>query len=1100
MSFWSDLWSTMTDLPKGGGAVNSDWSQLGNDATGALGDMGLIPKKVDPEAPGGRVDTSWSDAQRAQMEQLLSQLQDQAATGNGAWQQTLAKSVQSGKDTSSVLAMSQPGMSRMGSTRAMGEGQAAASQRGVGEGNILRAQSEQDAQGQLAGLLGGVGSGDANQSEAQASVLQQNRETNAALAQQAKQNVQGIASGAGQALGAALSDGGKVPGSAKVAGDSEVNDTVPAQIQGGGAAKLSPGELVVPRSHSDSPERAMQWIAQFFSSAHGGHNGKFAGGGDTGISTGDINDPLGSAGEAFNPLIPYGPGGLNNALSLKPRASSIENGGLLDTTNFQQTRGQVGSLEGLLSARAGGGGPSVAPQLVTNAADSAIASGMRGGTVSGAANRVAEGGVKASLGGANAAETRGKEQAQAQRQLSSTELAQRQTELALAEAQQQAAMRNTQLNAGLTLANQAALRQALGGAGQVAAAYSAAHHGGGDDYGGNTDSFSDTEFAQQNDSPPDEGGGENGGSVSDTEFAQNDGGMARGGRVMTRSGGRVMTRSGVTRASAKDLEEHNPAHNYMQKATVEEYDRQYRPASRVSDESGDDLSELEVQRWGGGSIPGYAEGGGVEETPEELMSRQPPMSPTYSADAGTQRQPGAYGNGPFSDGEGFTLSPRETAAASYAASALFPPAALPIAAGATYAGLKGNEKARGERTPNMVEPGAMESLVKGAAQTASQLATTKQPTPEQKATPVASKPGQPGLESRGLDEELKGLAGEYKAKSEGEAALAETRRGEQEMLRANQDKADTIEAEAEAAHAKAIRDIQGANEEMSKLDMSVDPGRFWASRSTGQKITGIIGMALGALGTGPDGVNRAAGMITQAIDRDIDAQKAEHEFRLKRGQAGLENLKSMYAMQHQRLGDKLSATAAARSTGLAIAATKAEEQAATTNSQALKGQLMALSGGLRKQEGIEQGKAALERRKVAANEALVASEVNKNNAAALRGPGGAAGKNAGLAQGALEAIDDLEREMMSNPASPQLAQKRASFLLELNKLQGGRFNEEIHKLNQELTPGSDEWAGSIISRLGSQLAPGLMANKFNTLRKHTLATANMPPNPEYGAD
>jgi hypothetical protein len=51
---------------------------------------------------------------------------------------------------------------------------------------------------------------------------------------------------------AALSDGGSVDGQAKVSGDSTKNDTVPAM--------LSPGEIVIPRSHVGSPDKAAQFL------------------------------------------------------------------------------------------------------------------------------------------------------------------------------------------------------------------------------------------------------------------------------------------------------------------------------------------------------------------------------------------------------------------------------------------------------------------------------------------------------------------------------------------------------------------------------------------------------------------------------------------------------------------------------------------------------------------------------------------------------------------------------------------------------------------------------------------------------------------------
>lgn len=61
--------------------------------------------------------------------------------------------------------------------------------------------------------------------------------------------------GAGGKIGAAAlgaSGGGKIPGSAQVAGNSPKNDTVPAM--------LSPGEVVIPRSHVKDPKKVAAFI------------------------------------------------------------------------------------------------------------------------------------------------------------------------------------------------------------------------------------------------------------------------------------------------------------------------------------------------------------------------------------------------------------------------------------------------------------------------------------------------------------------------------------------------------------------------------------------------------------------------------------------------------------------------------------------------------------------------------------------------------------------------------------------------------------------------------------------------------------------------
>jgi hypothetical protein len=50
-----------------------------------------------------------------------------------------------------------------------------------------------------------------------------------------------------------MKTGGHVPGKASVSGNSIKNDTVPAV--------LSPGEIVVPRTHAQDPEKAKAFVA-----------------------------------------------------------------------------------------------------------------------------------------------------------------------------------------------------------------------------------------------------------------------------------------------------------------------------------------------------------------------------------------------------------------------------------------------------------------------------------------------------------------------------------------------------------------------------------------------------------------------------------------------------------------------------------------------------------------------------------------------------------------------------------------------------------------------------------------------------------------------
>lgn len=66
----------------------------------------------------------------------------------------------------------------------------------------------------------------------------------------------GAGTGSSRRISNDFSQGGKVPGRAEVAGDSQENDKVDV--------RLSPGEIVIPRSAASSPEKASQFVKDLF--------------------------------------------------------------------------------------------------------------------------------------------------------------------------------------------------------------------------------------------------------------------------------------------------------------------------------------------------------------------------------------------------------------------------------------------------------------------------------------------------------------------------------------------------------------------------------------------------------------------------------------------------------------------------------------------------------------------------------------------------------------------------------------------------------------------------------------------------------------------
>lgn len=424
----------------------------------------MVPKQVSDTAPGASLDTTNADAERNRTQSLLSQLQQQAATGDGEWENTLAQATQNAQQTASALGQSNPQSSYQSSLRNIGNAQSAASQRAVGQGNMLRAQAQQDALSQEGNLLNGMGEQDIEQSRLSAQARQQLRETNSQLLSDAQKQATSKIGGIGQMF-SSWSKGGAVPGKAQVFGDDEKNDTVPAM--------LSPGEIVVPRSMSNDPDAAAS-----FARAVAMNRGvkKMADGGSTGNDLQEMPGP--TAGESA--LMVFAPHfGQHEYFSrMNPQQdASIDNGGLLDARNFDANRAQSQSLADALASR----GPSVTGQQMTNASDDSVAGAMaQQQQRASAATALSQAVAQQQQAGGQSAATSGNEQSRRQRMLADTLNSQRGRDLAMALAQQQAGWRNTALNAGLSAASQAQVMNAISGGAQAIGALSKAASKNGD--------------------------------------------------------------------------------------------------------------------------------------------------------------------------------------------------------------------------------------------------------------------------------------------------------------------------------------------------------------------------------------------------------------------------------------------------------------------------------------------------------------------------------------------------------------------------------------------------------------------------------------------
>lgn len=427
---------------------------MGGAFNGLLDNLGLNPARIAPNAPGAVLDTTDANSDAQRLAPLLAQLRNQRASGDGAWQASLDKATQAAQAQASALGQSQAGVGAMSAARNIGNAQAGAAQREAGQREILGNEARNDATAQIGSLMAGTAAQDAGQAATETGVRQGVTEANRALIQQGQQTGNNLLSGITSAIGTAagLSDGGQVPGKSKVFGDNESNDTVPAM--------LSPGEIVIPRSHAGTPEQAAAFVQALQAQRgvqHFDAGGQIPGAG-TGIEHGSISDLFGNA----------------------PQAPTVDNGGLLNTRNYDANRAGVLQNANQYAAPeyAAPGDPrlsqfqqnaqKVTDQQVTNATDANLAAGMaaptRGGPAAGDVLQHVVAGAQQTAG--NAAESTLGTQNQSAKAFADAILAQRARDQSIALAKQQAAWRQTQMNAGITLQNQNMLRNLVGGAGQ----------------------------------------------------------------------------------------------------------------------------------------------------------------------------------------------------------------------------------------------------------------------------------------------------------------------------------------------------------------------------------------------------------------------------------------------------------------------------------------------------------------------------------------------------------------------------------------------------------------------------------------------------------
>jgi len=158
-----------------------------------------------------------------------------------------------------------------------------------------------------------------------------------------------------------------------------------------------------------------------------------------------------------------------------------------------------------------------------------------------------------------------------------------------------------------------------------------------------------------------------------------------------------------------------------------------------------------------------------------------------------------------------------------------------------------------------------------------------------------------------------GTAAGLKKAAEVKALRDQEIQRQQAELKAEQERL----AEEQRIDAETRQELQQAKQDV--LGAGIDTGRFWKNKSTGEKILAGISIFLGGFAASQRGGRNSALMIIEnAIDRDIDAQRAD----LLKKTKVYDIQQGIYSDMRRRFGSDRQARAAVR----ALAFEKAKQQ------------------------------------------------------------------------------------------------------------------------------------------------------------------------------
>ena len=207
------------------------------------------------------------------------------------------------------------------------------------------------------------------------------------------------------------------------------------------------------------------------------------------------------------------------------------------------------------------------------------------------------------------------------------------------------------------------------------------------------------------------------------------------------------------------------------------------------------------------------------------------------------------------------------------------------------AGLAGQQATQGEAPPQQEEQLGV---------------STRPPAPDQPMMPTSASMGVRGFSPIGVSTDLKKFNARLEAQKAQNQKDFDAIQGELDSKLAGLEQASQVEqARGKVTQAEGV-----LNDSIQQLqEFKIDPQRAYPNMFS--KVAAVLGVALGAYAQGLSGgklPNTALQIVNGAIERDIEAQKAE--FQKLRGL--VDTRRNIYGMAMDKLGDERQATQVAR--------------------------------------------------------------------------------------------------------------------------------------------------------------------------------------------